>query len=243
MKKLNVKPITYFDNIDSEYKAYILGFIYADGNINDKVKGKREWGLCVSIQEEDGYILQKLLDDTNKKKINISNPPAVIKNNWKKRAVAHIGNTYLCNTLINLGCYPRKSQLGMKFPIIPKHLIHHFIRGFFDGDGCVTIKKRTYKGKKVTSEYFHKIIAFTSTDSIFLDEVMKNLPITKIYKRQKLRSLLVHTYWIERKEDVQNVYNYLYKDATYFLKRKYDKFNKSIKSQAIDTFIEGLETT
>lgn len=243
MKKLNIENITYFDNIDTEYKAYILGLIYADGTINDKVKGKREWRLIISLQEEDGYILNKLMEDNSKNKVNILNPPAVQKENWKKRAVACIGNTYMCNSLIKLGCGPRKSRLGMQFPKLPEHLIHHFIRGFFDGDGCVTVNKRIYRGKKVISENFKLKLAFTSTDSVFLDTLISYLPITKVYKRKKLRAMIVHTYWIERKDDIQNVYNYLYKDANYFLKRKYDKFDMPIKSQVIGTPMKGLETT
>lgn len=243
MKKLNIEPITYFDDIDTEYKAYILGLIYADGTIDDMVKGRREWRLVISLQEEDGYVLQKLLDDTNKLKIRISNPPAVQKQGWKKRVIAYIGNTYMCKTLVNLGCGPRKSQLGMQFPDIPEHLIHHFIRGFFDGDGCVTVNKRIYRGKRVISENFKLKLAFTSTDSVFLDKVMEYLPITKVYKRKKLRSMMVHTYWIERKLDIENVYEYLYKDANYYFDRKYNKFNIPIKSQVIGTPMEGLETT
>jgi len=243
MKKLNIENVTYFDNIDTEYKAYILGLIYADGTIDDKVKGNREWRLLISLQEEDGYILDKLTKDTTSRKIRIDNPPSVQKENWKKRAVAYIGNTYMCKKLIDLGCGPRKSQVGMKFPDLPNHLIHHFIRGFFNGDGCVTINKRIYKGKKIIKQSFKFKIAFTSTDSQFLDVLISYLPVTKVYKRKKLRSMIVHTYWIERKNDIQKVYNYLYKNANYFFKRKYEKFNMPIKSQVVSTLTKGLETT
>lgn len=243
MKKLDIENITYFDNIDTEYKAYILGIIYADGTIDDKVKGNREWRLIISLQEEDGNILHKLMDDNSVNKVRIDNPPAVRKEGWKKRAVAYIGNTYMCNSLIKLGCGPRKSQVGMQFPDLPEHLIHHFIRGFFDGDGCVTVNKRIYRGRRVISENFKLKLAFTSTDFVFLDTIMTHLPITKVYKRKKLRSMMVYTYWIERKDDIQNVYEYLYKDANYFFERKYKKFNMPIKSQVIGTPMEGLETT
>lgn len=243
MKKLIPDKIIYFDNIDTEYKAYILGLIYADGCINDKVKGKREWRLQISIQEEDGNILQKLLDDTNKKKLVVRNPPTSVKNNWKKQLTCCINNTYLCEQLSNLGCTPRKSKEGMKFPILNEEFISHFIRGFFDGDGCITVNKRSYKGKKITSENFRLKLAFTSTDKNFLETLISYLPITNVYKKSKLRTLLVHTYWIERTNDIKNVYNYLYKNANYFFQRKYNKFNMPIKSQVIATAMKGLETT
>lgn len=243
MKKLNVENITYFDKIDTEYKAYILGLIYADGTIDDKVRGKREWRLIISLQEEDGYVLKQLLEDTNKKELKISHPPSIKNRNWKKRVVACVNNTYLCNTLANLGCGPRKSQLGMKFPIIPENLINHFIRGFFDGDGCVTINKRLYRGVTKTTENYKLKIAFTSTDNTFLDEIVKLLPIKKVYKTSKLRKQIVYTYWIENVSDVANFYEYLYKDATIYFQRKYDKFNMSTKSQVVSTLTKGLETT
>lgn len=241
-RKISLK-YTYFDDINTEYKAYILGLIYADGTIRDKVKGKREWRLQISIQEEDGKILQKLLNDTNQNNLIIRNPPSTIKNGWKKQLVACVNNTYLCKSLINLGCYPRKSSQGMRFPDIDKKYISHFIRGFFDGDGCINIQSKIYHGKKVTSKYFRKRIAFISTDKDFLDKLMSYLPITKIYKREKLRTQIVYTYWIERKQDVINVREYLYKDSKYYFKRKYNKFYMPISSQAVDTSTEGSETT
>jgi intein/homing endonuclease len=52
-----------------------------------------------------------------------------------------ISNKYFWNTLNNLGCIPKKS-LRLEFPneniFKSKDLIRHFIRGYFDGDGCFT---------------------------------------------------------------------------------------------------------
>lgn len=55
-----------------------------------------------------------------------------------------IVNKHLWNTLNNLGCTPQKS-LTLKFPNIGSELFISFIRGYFDGDGCLTY----YKGDKV----------------------------------------------------------------------------------------------
>lgn len=243
MKRKCLIEYDYFDNIDTEYKAYILGLIYADGCIRDNVIGKREWRLMISIQEEDGIILQKLLDDTNKKQLILRNPPSTIKHNWKKQLTATINNTYLCKQLIELGCFPRKSKNGMTFPILDKNYINHFIRGFFDGDGCIYIKPKKYVGINRTSTYYSKRLAFTSTDSVFLDTLCDYLPISKVYKRKVVRKNIVHTYWIERKEDVERVREYLYNNANYFFLRKYNKFYMPISSQVTSTLVEGSETT
>jgi len=243
MKRANNIDYSYFKSIDTEYKAYILGFIYADGCVLTKPKGNRQKQLIVSIQKEDGYILEKLLKDINNNTLITRNPPSAIKNGWKAQAQAVIASTEIVDDLIALGCLPNKSEVGLIFPKLDAEMIPHFIRGFFDGDGCITIKKDIYKGKKVTTVNYSKRIALTSTDSSFLDILCKYLPITKLYKRVKKRKLLVHTYWIERQQDIQTVKNYLYNDATVFLKRKKEKFDMTIKSEALDVFKERLETT
>lgn len=242
MKKQHITPVTFFDNINTEYKAYMLGLTYADGTIDDKVKGLREWRFRISLQLEDIEVLKPLAKIINKK-VNIYHPPAVKSKGWKPRATITINNTFLCKSLIDLGCYPRKSQEGMKFPDLKSEFIPHFIRGFFDGDGSVVIKNRKYKGKKTTSVYQSLRIAFSSTDSAFLDVLISHLPITKIYKSKRKRTLTTYTYWVERKQDVENVYNYMYKNSTVYMKRKINKFNMLIKSEAEDTSSERLETT
>ena len=63
MKRANNINYSYFKNIDTEYKAYILGFIFADGSILTNIAGNRENTITVSIQKEDSYILTKLLKD------------------------------------------------------------------------------------------------------------------------------------------------------------------------------------
>lgn len=242
MKRKNNIQYNYFNCIDTEYKAYILGFIYADGSII-KREGNRENSLVISIQQEDSYILEKLLKEVNGNKLVIRNPPSTIKNGWKAQGQAIINSSEICNGLNDLGCFHNKTVVGMRFPELREDLIRHFIRGFFDGDGCINIKKEIYKGKRVTTMNYSKRIAFTSTSKDFLDTLFSFLPITKVYKREKLRTLLVYTYWIERQSDVENVKNYLYRECEYFLSRKREKFNMTIKSEAIDTSIERLETT
>ncbi len=243
----------YFNNIDTEYKAYILGLLYADGCISQP-KGNRQLKLCISLQEEDGYILDKLASEVIDSKVIIRNPPAVQKKGWKKRATVTIISNSLCNKLISYGCKINKSRVGMLFPDIEDHLIPHFVRGFMDGDGSVIIKKLGYKYKRkkdwalknAHTDRYKLRIAFSSTDLSFLETIAEYLPIEKFYISYRKRTQLVYTLWIERTNDVQNSIDYLYKDASYYFKRKRDKveeFNKTIKSQADSTLSEGLETT
>lgn len=243
----------YFKEIDTEYKAYILGFIYADGGII-RPSENRQLYLRISIQEEDGYILNQLAKDAGGREISITHYSASRKKNWKKLAQLTISSNVLCDDLINYGCNINKSKVGMLFPNLHKEMIPHFIRGFMDGDGSIIIKPLGYKYKRKTNHHIsnshvqqYKLkVAFCSTDRVFLEELSRFLPIKKFYISKRKRVLDVYILWIENTEDVQNCLVYLYNNANYFLKRKHDKFekfNKIIKSEAIDTSIERLETT
>jgi hypothetical protein len=242
----------YFDLIDTEYKAYILGFIYADGCIQHP-KGK-QMNMRISIQEEDGYILDKLSKDAAGNYLRNKQPPSHIKAGYKPQVSVYICSTLLCFRLIKLGCKIRKSKEGMTFPKLQPELIKHFIRGFMDGDGSVIIKKQSYNyvrktttPLKINHKQRYKLrLAFCSTDKKFLLDISKHLNLKKIYITEKLKTQITYILWIENKEDVKNSIDYLYKDCNFFLKRKYNKiieFNMTIKSEAEDTFSERLETT
>lgn len=236
----------YFDNIDTEYKAYILGFIYADGSIIQP-KGNRQMNLRIAIQEEDGYILQKFADEAAGGQIKTMNPPAVQSKGWKKRSIVSIVSDKLCQRLINLGCGPNKSKLGMRFPDLEWHFYSHFIRGFLDGDGYIGQKKVSYNYiRKTTKERknsheqrYQPRMAFTSIDNLFLYKIMHYIGIDKFSERSVIRKQEVYTFWIDTVNEFNKAVEYLYKNANYYLERK---FNKTIKSRASGKTEEGLET-
>lgn len=243
----------YFNKIDTEEKAYILGLLYADGCVKAP-KSNRQGGFIITLQEEDGYILENFKNITNRP-VTIQHPPRSIKNNWKKRAVMTVTSNEIYNDLIKLGCKVNKSKLGMSFPDISIDLYPHFIRGFLDGDGSIIhkkakynyIRKKTYKLKNENKlGYKNKLkIAFCSTDKNFLNKLVEIFKITP-YFAEKIKTQITFILWIERKEEVNKCINYLYKDATIYLERKFDKikeYNKAIKSEALSTLKERLETT
>jgi hypothetical protein len=243
----------YFKEINDEYKAYILGFIYADGGITIPSNNRQSY-IRIEIQEEDGYILNKFAKEAGGREVSIINRPSSIIKNWKKKAQITITSNSICNDLRTYGCNPNKSRVGMTFPKLKEELIPHFIRGFMDGDGSIIIKKLNYKYKRKTNykipnphkQQYKLKVAFSSTDKVFLEEIAKYLPVKKFYIAERKRNMIVYTLWIENSQDVQDCLNYLYKDSNYFLKRKHDKFlefNMTIKSEAEDTSSERLETT
>ena len=124
----------------------------------------------------------------------------------------------MMNDLIDKGCFHRKT-FTLKFPTtqqVPEHLQHHFIRGYFDGDGSVF----TYMNTK----WLQKRVNFTGTESFItsLQDILVtkcNVYRTKIEIKGKVRALIN-----SRKEDVLKIRDYLYADSTIHLERKYNKF-------------------
>jgi hypothetical protein len=126
MTKLNH---TYFRSIDSEQKAYWLGFLLADGGINDKVK-RGALQLSVHLGGEDVLHLERL-----RLALEIENPIChAAEGDIRLSASSDI----LCGDLIGLGCTPRKSFTA-RLPSIDDALQRHMLRGYFDGDGSACI--------------------------------------------------------------------------------------------------------
>jgi intein-encoded DNA endonuclease-like protein len=212
----------YFNVIDSENKAYILGFIYADGYITDKNK------LGISLNIKDENILLRI-----KKEMSSEYPLHYFNSSYSKdyKSTGHvrflINSEQIYNDLYNMGCITNKSDT-LTFPAnIPKHLIHHFIRGYFDGDGSV-YNRSVYNN--YNTHYNSLGFSFIGTKE-FLEQIVINLPFetnAKLYKEKRTTKNVweFKTGGIERSKIF---YNWLYKDSTIFLDRKKQKFEQFLK--------------
>lgn len=131
----------YFEFIDSEDKAYWLGFIYADGCVTKDHKQ-----LIINLAPKDYNHLEKFKQCIQGK--------YQIRFKDNNRYVSYcVSCKQFIEYLINDGCIPHKSLI-LQFPntnILPIEYRRHFIRGYFDGDGCFSaiIRKR----KKQTKSY------------------------------------------------------------------------------------------
>jgi len=119
----------FFETIDSEEKAYWLGFIAADGNLSSKRPLFR-----LTLAEKDLNHIIKLKMCLNSKKT-----PFKIKNTSSYRITHYSKKMY--NDLVNKGITPRKSLTLLPSRDISEDLIRHWVRGYFDGDGSVFIHK------------------------------------------------------------------------------------------------------
>lgn len=211
-KKYKVNS-TYFNIIDSEEKAYFLGFLYADGSLASTFG---RYTIAIALQERDKYILEKFRDNVE------SNRPLEFISSKKKKGILQnqyklsIDDKKMHSDLCSLGCVPNKTFV-LRFPSnqqVPEKYIRHFIRGYFDGDGCVF----RHKNRQGVNFLGTKEL-LSSIKSILEKECEVSLP-------HVLATRNIFSYSIKSEEGVFKFYDYIYKDSTIFLKRKKEKFHE-----------------
>lgn len=149
--------IDYFENIDSNEKAYWLGFLYADAHIYQKV-GRSMWmDFVLSVKDEERI-------DAFLKNINLTADYKYYRKNGNSDQVGiRIGNQKFVNDLIKHGCIPRKRK-KITFPLIDNKFDLPFILGYIDGDGSLSKNKSS--------------LSITSGSKDFLLQVKEKLGIT-----------------------------------------------------------------
>lgn len=223
----------YFEIIDSDDKAYWLGFLYADGcihEINDKSKSKhaiKPMMLELSLQEKDKYHLEKFARDI-KTDARIFKKETKINDKVYYSYKINIYNTKICRDLIKLGCTQRKS-LTLTFP--KSELLNGyesaFIRGYFDGDGCIHYSERNYVDKRNNKSYTQKnlCVSIVGTNE-FLSSLKNIVHPYDIYFNFVKRANVGNAFEIKmcKKQDIKRFYEYIYSNASVFMDRKYNKF-------------------
>ena len=123
-----------------------------------------------------------------------------------------ITHVKLCDRLRSLGMIPRKS-LTLLFPeSVPSQNISHFIRGYFDGDGCISIQK----GKRTNQLHFHIVGSQNLIQSVQGHLVSQ----AGISKTKLVRTANVWNIHSKKREDIDKIRRYLYRDANTYLMRK-----------------------
>lgn len=217
-KRKNTLNDNYFEIIDSEHKAYWLGFIMADGGVCYTTKYYKETNspnrLYFSLSLKDKIILENFCLDIgyNVNKIIEYTPKGTYSEN--PMCKLNINSKKLCTQLGNFGIIPNKTGKE-EFLKLPEELMPHFIRGFFDGDGSV------WKSNNLTH------VSFTGNKK-FLTELMeylyKNKIIDKKYIMYEYTNKNAYNFKFSKKETIEKFFNYIYKDSTIHLNRKYNKF-------------------
>lgn len=212
----------FFDIINASYKAYFLGLLYADGYNNNKYSAR------VTLHKKDIDLLKTI--------------SSIIKYKGKIHLRKNVCELIMCSShltaqLTKLGCVKAKSLI-LKFPTpdqVPPHLIRHFIRGYFDGDGYLGLQQNKYLRVSITS----------SNNFIkYLEKFLNNLSIDTnlVCKKGKRYSEL----YIKTQEGTLKFLHFIYQNKNkMYLKRKYDIY-KTFPSKykniiTVYKFIEGIK--
>lgn len=213
-KPKNISPYSFneewLDCLDSEEKNYFLGMFFADG-CNESNSNR----IMISLQESDKRILEKFSELWESNRPLIFNPAKGENrsNNWSFFLTSH----RISSRLTELGAGPRKS-LTLKFPkYLSDNFLKDFIRGYFDGDGCISF--RTNKTVRISFAGTQDFL--TSLQSI----LQEKLNIESILHKQGNIWILSFC----KKEYTYKFLNWIYKDASIYLDRKHEKYQKFLQ--------------
>lgn len=211
-----------FFKVWSKSMAYILGFIVADGCIqDDHIRGK-----YLQICSGDEEILEKIKARLQSEhKITTIKPRKIMM--WGKKYInkeqysLRIGSHQIYNDLIELGITPAKSKT-ISLPTVPMAFVAHFVRGYLDGDGCISI----YRHKQRLS------VTFTSGSKVFLEQL--GCMITKAWQI-KMHNVFGNHRAFQIKYSTREaipLLKYVYADIDdkFYLERKYNLFLNFLSS-------------
>ena len=200
-----------FDIIDTEEKAYWLGFWFADGYVSSNSNK-----IGIDLKPSDINHLQKLKSFLEwKGEVKLE----------ETRCRLNLRNDKIKNDLIKYGCIPNKS-LTLKFPTnIPNDLLQPFIRGYFDGDGSLCYTEKTLEVQVISTYEFLEVVC----DIIGLNKKR----IYDLNKNKRTGRIVLGA-----KKDIEKFLNYIYEDAHIYLDRKYEKY-KNLKIAVFNRDIEN----
>jgi len=225
----------FFESINTEEKAYVLGFISSDGYVNKKLNQVK-----VDLKSTDEDVLVKIKNAMNYTNSIKHYTYSLSVDGYKyveevSRLV--ISSPKLVSDLENLGVTQAKSNI-IRFPFgcFDKSLYRHYFRGYFDGDGSISINHKRNNAMSIN---------ITSSDEMCCDmsEILKEIfdGIT-IYKYHRKKSNPNNsTIIVANREYVIRLMEWMYEDSAIYLDRKYHKYQEinHIKAQTTTSVSDG----
>lgn len=213
----------YFDDIDTQEKAYWLGFIWADGSIS-KTAARSSGPNRLRITQK--WSERKHLERFRNEIGSDYSLKHIYQNRCYKEnaelAQLDVNCRPLCAALEQLGYGPKNVRVHI--PDINQSLLRHFMRGYFDGDGCLSIytqQVRQYAVHKQEWSLTGNAVLMAKIKDI-LSEQAGTTPTVRLktYKRSPMTASLRYG----KKADIATLYEYLYENATVYLDPKHEKF-------------------
>jgi len=144
--------------------AYVLGF-FADGYLTLNRRGANFWNIEIGDRDLLENI-RKVIDSEHKISVRPPHP-----NSGNSLYRLQVGSKEMCDDLRKLGMKVRKT-MSLSVPEVPDEYFSDFLRGYFDGDGCVHVG---YIHKERKTQYLNIQTIFTSCSRDFLESIRLRL--------------------------------------------------------------------
>lgn len=199
MRKYKVNE-EYFDVLN-ENSTYWLGFLYADGYV--RLKNGRSGSLKLKLKNTDKNHIEKFLNE-----IGSNHPIKCGVDGRSNFCVTSVNSNRMVKRLFELGCINNKT-FKMVLPDLPQHLMKHFIRGYFDGDGSVSsVKNRP-----------NSFVVSLCSNKKFNQQVVEFLGYGNIYENTNYSVIKIN-----KLKEIKKFRDYIYTNNCVKLDRKYNIF-------------------
>ena len=212
----------FFDKIDTEEKAYILGFVASDGTVSYDVN-KKTYSLKFVVNSIDTQLLEEF-KQALKSKVQVRTFTTTTNLPQGGTCTSEMSSILFCSKslvegLVDKGVTPRKSlTLNVDYKKIPDNLKRHFWRGLFDGDGTFGLF-----GKKKLLEV--SLTTFKVMAESTKQEILRLFPEFKVnfYERKECSGLTYNLIFTTQKDGFSFL-EYMYEDCNIKLNRKFEKY-------------------
>lgn len=189
-----------FETIDTEEKAYWLGFIFADGCV---FKNR----LQIVLSGKDKQHLIKFSEFISNGKLKVNQHYVRDKDKCFDACSITVVSNRVVQNLKDKGVSSNKSlNTNIIFSKIPEEILKHFWRGYFDGDGCILKHDSQVSLISGTEEVCKQFANFIKTKCDY------NLSFCKQPNRYTVSSASISG---------MKILNLLYEDCNIYLERKY----------------------
>ena len=221
----------FFSSIETEIQAYLLGIIASDGSINLE---RHTVTLHINKIDKELFDLLKIISpNAYTQECKETESKATVRGKTVKNKGSirlSISSKILIEDLYKLGIEQNKTYKEMLIPKqIPENLINHFIRGYFDGDGCITysIRKPNPKNRELNYRVTGRFEICSKLSNILIDfqRYLSNTNISYI-KRDNMYNLNTCS-----RNIIKQIYHYLYDNSSFYLSRKFNKFSYYVNTE------------
>jgi hypothetical protein len=195
--------------MEKEILYYLLGYVFADGCLSTSKKGY-------------DYIAISTSDEEIAKKISIYTHTKVTKckTKWKMRFTVCIWNRQIVDWMKSKGIVKRKTGFE-EYPELDLNNLNHFIRGFLDGDGMISIfKNLIFSGFACANKKFlldlRRDISYHAGISKDSGTLLKERDANCFKLRYSVK-------------DTIKLCRYIYKNSTIFMERKKQNYLNYIR--------------